>query len=66
MINFETNLQLTNMEYFLDMKTPPPVTQEMKDRFIKNISALNVKDDPLYSFRQKVILKGLNKLKVDD
>jgi hypothetical protein len=60
MTNFETNLQLTNMEYLL-IKDREKITDELKVRFIKNIKKLKPKSG-FNKARQLLILEELEEL----
>tara|TARA_B110000211_G_scaffold140958_1_gene161067 strand:+ start:42 stop:251 length:210 start_codon:yes stop_codon:yes gene_type:complete len=63
-LNQEQMLELRNQEFLMNMKDMPDITQELKDRLIKNIYALlNHTNDLLERFRIKEVISLLEAIK---
>jgi hypothetical protein len=64
-LNFEQMLELRNQEFLFNMKKIPPITKELKDRMMKNISALlDHTDRPLEKMRIKHVQAQLKQKKI--
>ena len=63
-LDFKGTLELNNQEFFLNMKTRPPIQREFKERLLRNISKLLPQtQDTMERVRIHTVIIQLNEIK---
>ena len=63
-LDFKGTLELNNQEFFLNMKTRPPIQREFKERLLRNISKLLPQtQDTMEMVRIHTVVFQLNEIK---
>lgn len=63
-LDFKGTLELNNQEFFLNMKTRPPIQREFKERLLRNISKLLPQtQDTMERVRINTVIIQLNEIK---